>query len=225
MLLAKQFSWAICALLVCATTAEVTHAQGGGRGGFGGPRTRFELATLSEVQTELKLNEEQKKMATEQLTKMREKRAAMFQGGGGGGGGGQAARTELAKMNADMDAAFVGKLDDTQKSRMNGLIAQVNGGAAVLDAAIAKAMELNDDLIAKLKAVNDANQSARREAMQGFRDMSPEQRTEATAKLTASENKSIMALLSEAQVKKLDSIKGAALTIDESPLRPARRNQ
>jgi hypothetical protein len=183
------------------------------------------LATLSEVQTELKLNEEQKKMATEQLTKMREKRAAMFQGGGGGGGGGQAARTELAKMNADMDAAFVGKLDDTQKSRMNGLIAQVNGGAAVLDAAIAKAMELNDDLIAKLRAVNDANQSARREAMQGFRDMSPEQRTEATAKLTASENKSIMALLSEAQVNKLDSIKGAALTIDESPLRPARRNQ
>jgi hypothetical protein len=225
MLLARQFSWAICGLLVCATAAEVTYAQGGGRRGFGGPRTRFELATLPEVQTELKLNEEQKKMAAEQLAKMREKSAAMFQGGGGGGGGGgQAARAELAKMTAEMDAAFVGKLDDTQKSRMNGLFAQVNGGAAVLDAAIAKALELNDDLIAKIKAVNEANQSARREAMQGFQDMSPEQRTEATAKLRASEDKSIMALLSEAQVKKFDSIKGAALTIDQSPLRPARRN-
>jgi hypothetical protein len=224
MLLARQFSWAICGLIVCATAAEVTYAQGGGRRGFGGPRTRFELATLPEVQAELKLTEEQKKMATEQLTKLREKSAAMLQGGGGGGGGGQAARTELAKLTADMDAAFVGKLDDTQKSRMNGLFAQVNGGAAVLDAAIAKALELNDDLIAKIKAVNDANQSARREAMQGFQDMSPEQRTEATAKLRASEDKSIMALLSEAQVKKFDSIKGAALTIDQSPLRPTRRN-
>ena len=224
MLLARQLSWAFCGLLVVATTAEVTYAQGGGRGGFGGQqtRTRYELATLPEVQGELKLNDEQKKLATEQLAKMREKRAAMFQAGGGGGG--QDGRTELAKMNTEMDAVFVEKLNDTQKSRMNGLIAQVNGGAAVLDSAIAKAMELSDELIGKLKSVNDSNQTARREAMSGFQDMSPEQRTEAFAKLTASENKSLMALLSEAQAKKLESIKGAALTIDQTPLRPARRN-
>ena len=127
-------------------------------------------------------------------------------------------------MNTEMDAVFVEKLNDAQKSRMNGLIAQVNGGAAVLDSAIAKAMELSDELIGKLKSVNDSNQTARREAMSGFQDMSPEQRTEAFAKLTASENKSLMALLSEAQAKKLESIKGAALTIDQTPLRPARRN-
>ena len=223
MLLARQLSWAICGLVVVATTAEVTYAQGGGRGGFGGQqtRTRYELATLPEVQVELKLNDEQKKLATEQLTKMREKRAAMAQAGGGGG---QDGRAELAKMNTEMDAVFVEKLNDAQKSRMNGLIAQVNGGAAVLDSAIAKAMELSDELIGKLKSVNDSNQTARREAMSGFQDMSPEQRTEAFAKLTASENKSLMALLSEAQAKKLESIKGAALTIDQTPLRPARRN-
>ena len=224
MLLARQLSWAFCGLLVCASTAEVTYAQGGGRGGFGGQqtRTRYELATLPEVQADLKLNDEQKKIATEQLTKMREKRAAMAQAGGGGGG--QAGRTELAKMNTEMDAVFVEKLNDAQKSRMNGLIAQVNGGAAVLDPAIAKAMELSDELVGKLKSVNDSNQTARREAMQGFGDMSPEQRTAAIAKLTASDNKSIMALLSEAQVKKLESIKGAALTIDQAPLRQPRRN-
>ena len=130
----------------------------------------------------------------------------------------------MAKMNTEMDAVFVEKLNVVQKTRMNGLIAQVNGGAAVLDPAIAKAMELSTELIGKLKSVNDSNQTARREAQQGFGDMSPEQRTEANAKLTVSENKSIMALLSEAQVKKLESIKGAALTIDQTPLRPARRN-
>lgn len=228
MLLARQLSWAFCGLLLCATSAEVTYAQGGGgRGGFGGQqsRTRFELATLPEVQADLKLNGEQKKLATDQLAKMREKRAAMFQPGGGGGAGGQSARIELAKMNADMDAAFVGKLDDSQKSRLNGLIAQVNGASALLDPAIAKAMELNEELIGKLKSANDSNQSARREAMTGFQDKSQEQRTEAMAKLTASENKSLMGLLSEAQVKKLESLKGAALTMDQTPLRPARRAQ
>ncbi len=159
MLLARQLSWAFCGLLIYATSAEVTYAQGGGgRGGFGGnqSRTRFELATLPEVQADLKLNDEQKKLATDQLAKMREKRAEMFQAGGGGGGG---------------------------------------------------------------------NQSARREAMAGFQDMSQEQRSETMAKLTATESKSLMGLLSEAQVKKLESIKGAALTIDQALLRPARRAQ
>jgi len=225
MLLVRQLSWAFCGLLICATSAEVTYAQGGGgRGGYGGQqsRTRFELATLPEVQSDLKLNDEQKKFATDQLAKMREKRAAA---GGGGGGGGQSARTEMAKMSAEMDAAFVGKLDEAQKSRFNGLIAQVNGASALLDPAIAKAMDLGDELAGKLKSANDSNQSARREAMSGFQDKSPEQRTEAIAKLTASESKSLMGLLSEAQVKKLETLKGAALTIDQTPLRPARRAQ
>ena len=85
MLLVRQLSWAFCGLLICATSAEVTYAQGGGgRGGYGGQqsRTRFELATVPEVQSDLKLNDEQKKFATDQLAKMREKRAAA--GGGGG---------------------------------------------------------------------------------------------------------------------------------------------
>ena len=164
MLLARQLSWAFCGLLICSTSAEVTYAQGGFvRGGFGGQsRTRFELATLPEVQADLKLNDEQKKLATDQLAKMREKRAAAA---GGGGGGGQSARTEMTKMNAELDAAFVGKLDEAQKSRLNGLIVQVNGASALLDPAIAKAMELSDELVGKLKSANDSNQSARREAM------------------------------------------------------------
>ena len=89
MLLARRLSWAFCGLLVCATTAEVTYAQGGGgRGGFGGgqqTRARFELATLPEVQADLKLNDEQKKLATDQLATQREKRASLAPAGGGGG--------------------------------------------------------------------------------------------------------------------------------------------
>ncbi len=242
MSLAKHLSLAFCGLLVCATTAGVTHAQrggaggggggGGGRGGFGGQqtRTRFELATLPEVQADLKLNDDQKKLAADQLAKQREKRAALAPAGGGGGGGAGGAgfaamQAEIAKMNTELETAFVAKLDDAQKSRMHGLIVQVNGAAALLDTDISKALDINEEQLGKLKSANDANRTARREAMAGFQDMSPEQRTEAMAKLTATESKSLMGLLSEAQVKKLDMLKGAALTIDQTPLRPARRAQ
>ena len=102
--------------------------------GFGGQqtRTRFELATLPEVQADLKLNDDQKKLAADQLAKQREKRAALVPAGGAGGGGGGGAggagfaamQTEITKMNTELEAAFVAKLDDAQKSRMHGLIAQ-----------------------------------------------------------------------------------------------------
>ena len=231
MLLARQLSWAFCGLLVCASTANISFAQGGGGGGPGGrgqqTRARFELATLPEVQAELKLNDEQKKLATDQLAKQREKRAAMTPPGGGGGGaaGGGAMQAEFAKMNMELDATFVGKLDDAQKSRMDGLIAQVNGASAVMDPAIAKTISITEEQMGKLKSANDANRTARREAMSGFQDKSPEERQAAMAKMAESEAKSLMGLLTEAQVKSLETLKGAALKMDQSPLRPARGNR
>jgi len=228
MLLARQLSWAFCGLLVCASTAEVSFAQGGGGGGPGGrgqqTRARFELATLPEVQAELKLNDEQKKLATDQLAKQREKRAAMAPPPGGGAGGG-AMQAELAKMNMELDATFVGKLDDAQKSRMDGLIAQVNGASAVMDPAIAKTLSITEEQMGKLKSANDANRTARREGMSGFQAMSQDERQAAMAKLAASETKSLIGVLTEAQVKSLETLKGAALTMDQSPLRPARGNR
>ena len=227
MLLARQLSWAFCGLLVCASTANISFAQGGGGGGPGGrgqqTRARFELATLPEVQAELKLNDEQKKLATDQLAKQREKRAAMTPPGGGGGGG--AMQAEFAKMNMELDATFVGKLDDAQKSRMDGLIAQVNGASAVMDPAIAKTLGITEEQMGKLKAANDANRAARREAMSGAQDMSQDERQAAMTKIVASETKALMGVLTEAQVKSLETLKGAALTIDQSPLRAARGNR
>ena len=132
---------------------------------------------------------------------------------------------EIVKLNAELEGIFVAKLDDAQKSRLNGLIAQVNGATSLMDSAIAKAIGITEAQSEKLKAANDANRTARGEAMAGFQNMSPEERQEAATKLTASESKTLMAALTEEQVKKFESLKGAALTIDQSPLRPARRPQ
>lgn len=229
MLRIKQLSLAFVGLLSCMSFVEVAYAQGGGGGRGPGrgqqTRTRFELATLPEVQSELKLTDEQKKLASEQLAKLREKQAAMAPAGGGGGGGAamQAARAEMQKMGVELDATFSAKLDDAQKTRMNGIIAQVNGAASLMDSAIAKALEITDEQSAKLKAANDANQAARREAMAGMQNMSQEERAEAMTKMATEQTKTLMAVLSETQTKKLETLKGAALTIDMAPLRPARR--
>gem|GEM_PF-1968679 len=231
MYLSRNISLAICGLVAVAATADVAFAQSGGGGGgrlVNMPRTRYELATLPEVQAELKLNDAQKKLATDLLAKQREKRAAEnrqfaaaggLRGGGGGGGVDIAAlQAEMAKMNAEADAELIAKLDNTQKSRMNGLIAQADGAVALLDAVIAKTMQLGEEQVAKLKSVNDANRAARPDWMLGLQGMSQEERQAAGAKLIEKENATLLAIISEEQKKKFDSLKGAELKMDFAPL-------
>lgn len=66
MYLSRCFSLAICGLVAVAATADVAFAQSGSWGGgvrlLNMPRTRYELATLPEVQAALKLNDAQKKL-------------------------------------------------------------------------------------------------------------------------------------------------------------------
>ncbi len=208
-------SCALCILNISSGLALSQQRGGGGRGPQ--TRARYELATLPEVQSDLKLTDDQKKLAKDLLAKQREKRQSFTQGGDF-----QAMRAELAKMNAELDTEFMAKLDEKQNARMHGLIVQVNGVAALMDPAIAKALGVTDEQMKKLKATNDANVASRREAMSGFQDMTPEQRQEAMVKLSEKENKALLADVGDDLKKKLDDLKGTALTVDQAPLRPAR---
>jgi hypothetical protein len=225
MLLSRRSSLVFGALTVLMLTADVAFAQRGGGGGFGrmqNTRARFELATLPEVQNELKLNDDQKKLASELLAKSRERSG---RGGGGGGGGAPdfaAMMAERAKQTAEWDSQFVAKLNDAQKGRLNGLIAQVNGAASLLDSAIATAVGLKEEQVAKLKSVNESNAAARREAMSGLRDKSPEEMREAMTKMQEKDNAALLAVLTEENKKKFEEVKGASLTIDTAPLRQNR---
>ena len=214
----RLLAWVSCGLCILSVCSESVMGQQRGGGGRGPQtRARYELATLTEVQAELKLNDDQKKLAKDLLAKQREKRQSFTQGGDF-----QAMRAELAKMNAEFDAELMAKLDEKQNARMHGLIAQVNGASALLDPAIAKALGVTDEQMKKLKATNDANMTARREAMAGLRDMTAEQRQEATAKLAEQESKLLLADVGDDLKKKLEDLKGTALTIDQAPLRPTR---
>lgn len=219
MLILKKLTLVVCAMMAVVVTSNEASAQrGGGRGQQ--TRSRFELATLPEVQSELKLNDEQKKLATDLLTKQREKRQSAGQGGDF-----RALREEMAKLNAEFDTQFVAKLDETQQTRMNGLLAQVNGAASLLDAAVAKAIGVSDEQMGKLKSVNESNQAARREAFQSFQDLGQDERRAAAAKLTEKENAALLAALDNEQKKKFEDLKGEVLTIDQAPLRQGRGGQ
>lgn len=223
MLLTRSFGWASCALLVLTCSLNSAYAQRGG-----GMRmqnvSRFQLATLSEVESDTKLTADQKSLAKSLKEKLDAKRAEMGGGGGGGGGPNQEARAALAKFTTELDSEFAAKLDDTQKKRFNGLLMQVNGLTAVLDAQISKELGLSDDTVKKLKEVNQANQAARREAMQGGGGGgNREEMMEKMRKLNEKADADLLAVLNDADKKKVEELKGSKLEIDTAPLRPRRQ--
>lgn len=220
MLRTRLFGWATCALLVF-TCAINTHAQQRGGGMRMQSVSRVQLATLSEVESDTKLTADQKSLAKSLKEKLDAKRAEAM-GGGGGGGPNQEARAAMAKMSTELDTEFAAKLDDGQKKRFSGLLLQVNGVSAVMDEQISKELGLNEDTVKKLKEVNQENMTARREAMQSAQGGSREEMMEAMRKLNEKSDAALLAVLSDAEKKKLEELKGSKLEIDTAPLRQRR---
>jgi hypothetical protein len=211
-------------LTLCLTLTHFAAAQRGGgfggRGGFGGTTSRVRLAAIEKVQTELKLSDEQKTAAKEISDKLSEESRDLR---GGGGGGDRAAMLEKsAKLNADADEKLAAKLDDAQKKRLTEIFIQINGTSAVTDKAVSAALKVTEEQQKELAEVNAKNRQARMEAFQNFRDMSPEERTEATAKLTKASDELVMAVLDAAQREQFGKMKGQAFEIDRALLRGGR---
>ena len=218
MLRSPQFGWAACALLVLTCSINTAHAQRGG--GMRMQVSRFQLATLAEVEADTKLTADQKSLAKSLKEKLDAKRAEM---GGGGGGPNQEAREQLAKFTTESDAEFAAKLDDAQKKRFNGLLLQTNGVAAVLDAQITMELGLGEESVKKLREVNRENQAARREAMAAAQGGNREEGMANMRKVIEKADAALLAVLSDAEKKKMEELKGAKLEIDMAPLRPRRQ--
>ncbi|MCU0712629.1 MAG: hypothetical protein MUC43_11260 [Pirellula sp.] len=207
-------SASLLSLLLGGSTAM---AQRGG-GMQMGPQqfARFQLATLPEVQSEIGLDDSMKKSATEMLEKMREEQRSLMQEGGGDR---QAAMAKVNEMRKKFDEEFTGKLEAKQKSRLTGIMVQVVGAASLMDSELQTTLGISDEQKKMLTEAQAKNREASREAMQGFRDMSPEERTEKMAEMRAEADKVIMAVLTDDQKAKLEEVKGAELKVDLAPLR------
>jgi Spy/CpxP family protein refolding chaperone len=218
-------AYLLAAIAVLAILADAASAQGGGRGrggrGFGRGFRAFhqvELATLPEVQADLKLTDEQKTKVVELSDAFREERRGQGGRGGGGGGFSPEAREAQAKLNADFAGKLNEVLDDAQDARILGIFAQVNGTSALTDAAVAAALALSDDDQKKLAAVADEQRQAMRDSFQDSQDLSDDERMAKFDELNKARDAALLAALTDDQRAKFEALKGDKLEVDTSSL-------
>jgi DNA-binding MarR family transcriptional regulator len=201
--------------LSLAVTQDVSAQRGrGGRGFFG--VARIQLATLEKVQSELKLSDEQKKLAEEINQKLSQDRRDLFQGGGGDFA---AMREKMEKLNTEASAAFAEKLDAAQRQRLTEIYVQANGTNALVDEEVAKSLKVTDEQKAALAKARDENRQAAREALRDFQDMSDEERQETLSKLRKEGDERMLAVLSAEQHEQFGKMKGKEVELDLSQLR------
>jgi hypothetical protein len=189
---------------------------------FGRTTHQITLAALPEVETDLKLTEDQKtKIATLSEEFDEERRGQFGRGGGGGGGGGfsEEARAARAKMNADYAAKLNEALDEAQQKRIQEVYVQVNGASLLTDDAIAAALAITDEQKEDLQTALEDQGQAMRDAFGDWQNLSDEERTAKMAELNKARDEALLAVLTDEQKTKFDSLKGEKLEIDMTQLR------
>jgi Spy/CpxP family protein refolding chaperone len=221
---------AIASMAMVAAMAQVADAQREGRGrggrGFGrgggfGPMSTVQLATLDEVQAALNLSEEQKDKVKDIDDKLRQDRRDLFQEGGGNF---REMRAEMEKLSQEASTQLAEVLDETQNKRLLGILAQVDVGAALDNAAIATELSITDEQKTRLREARDSNWQAMRDARDEIRDqdLSREEMRAKFNELRTEAEKKLLAVLTSEQQAQLEALKGEPVEIDLSQLRRGR---
>lgn len=220
----SKTGWAtIAAAVIVAMVSQVAVAQReegrGGRGGRergpgdGGGPSSVRLATMKEVQTALKLTDEQKEKIGKINDQMRDDVRKAFEDGNG--------RDKMQELNESASGKLHEVLDEGQQKRLMGILIQIGGANATIDPAVAKELNITDDQKKKLGEARQSNGEAMREAFEGARDQngSREEMRAKFEKMREDANKKLMEVLTSEQQEKLESLKGEKVEIDMSQLR------
>ena len=241
------------AALLMTTTAFAQRGggdRGGQRGGFqrgggqragnfqmmgrqrGGMQSEANLLRRQDVQTDIKLTDEQKTQLEALRAEMETAMRARFEGlrgsrgdGGNSGGGGAverrnfdmtAIRAEMEKAQKEANAKIKGILTPRQWSRLGQIKVQLAGARAVMDEDIEKKLELKASQKLKISKLNDSLNEANRQIRQNARansvdaaDMNAE--IEKNNKYFASE---LAKILTADQLKTLEQMKGEPFKAD-----------
>jgi Spy/CpxP family protein refolding chaperone len=216
-LMAACAAVAIAAMLAQAAMAqrEEGRRERGGRGMFG-PPSIARLATMEKVQEVLKLSDEQKEKINKINDDMRAEFRKMFEGNEAPD------REKMIKMRDDTTAKVNEVLDDGQKKRLMGIFVQVAGAGAVMDPAIGKEIGITDEQRTKLRdAVGPPREGRRPDGPPPEGKEGREGRREGGSfrEMRERMDKEIMAVLTDEQKQKLESLKGEKVDIDMSELR------
>jgi len=202
-------------VLVVALASQSTAQQR--RSFFDVPRVS--LASLPEVQAELKLNDEQKSLADTLQEQLNEDRRELFQSGGGDW---DAMREKMEKMNGEATAKLVETLDAGQQKRLTEIYVQANGPNALGDKEVMDQLKISDEQNKQLEEAREENRYAFMDARQDFQGMTDEERREASAELQEEGDERLLKSLNEEQREQFSKLGGEELEYDLTPLMPRR---
>jgi len=194
------------AVAVAVQPAWAQRGRGMGRMRGFSPAT---IATLDEVQAELKLSDDQKTEIATINDDLRSDMRDLFSDGG------PPDMDELQKLNQEATAKVDKALDAAQVKRLQEITIQVNGASALNDPAVREQLHFTDEQTTKYEEARDAN----RDAMQGMGDLSREERQAKFEELRKTADDRLLAVLTPEQKTEFDAMKGAPLEIDLSQLR------
>ena len=216
-----------------ATDGFSQEREGGRRGGrqfggqFGGGQfggsNKSRLLRSEQVQTELKLTDEQKSKINAILEESRP------QGREGFGGNREEFRNlsqeerqkrfqEMAetarKRNAEVEQKLEGALDVDQVKRMNEISIQQRGLGALSDDEVAADLKLTDAQKTKIREINEANREKMREMFTGGRGQGGEDNRARFQELRTNTEKQIMDVLTAEQKQAFADMKGSAFELE-----------
>jgi Spy/CpxP family protein refolding chaperone len=217
---ARSLGLGLTAMVVAVAVSQTATAQreegrrGRGFGmGFGVPMVR--LASIDEVQTDLKLTDEQKEQIEKLDDKLRDDFRDLLQSGG--------QREEIQALTKSGSEKLTEILDEGQEKRITEIAIQVYGpNALMFHPTLGEHLKVTDEQREKLGEAQRENFQAMGEAWRDMRDqdLSREERRAKFDELRANADKKLMAVLTPEQQTQLESMKGAKIEIDMSQLRP-----
>lgn len=203
----------VAAIVVAAVAVQPAWAQ---RGRGMGRMRMFSpamIASLDEVQTDLKLTDEQKTAIETINDDTRGKMRDLFSEGG------PPDMEAFQKLNQEAAAEVEKALEPAQYERLQQITLQVNGASALNDAALREKLHFTDEQTTKFDEASDANREAMRDAMDGMEDLSRDERRAKMDELRKSADERLLAVLTPEQQTEFEAMKGAPLEIDLSQLR------
>ncbi|MCW5942972.1 MAG: hypothetical protein KIS66_12115 [Fimbriimonadaceae bacterium] len=219
---------AIVAVIAMTLPAMAQGGRGQGGGGFGGRQGMMMgpggggigmLVNRPDVQTELKLTDDQKKKLEAISQKSRDDRRAMMEEMRGGGGDRDAIMEKMRTMQTAQDKAINEVLTPDQKKRVSELAVQMAGSRYAMTPEGQKALGITSEQKSKLEEL----QRKQQEAMQGMfermrnGEMDREEMQSTMQKATKVMDEEIAKVLTAEQKTKLEELKGKPFKFAEMP--------
>ena len=203
---------AVVCLVVMLTTVHPAWAQRGRgfRRLFG--ISKAQLASLPDVQAELKMNDEQKTRVAEINDELREDRRELW---GTGFGRFSEIRSELEQLNRDASASVDKVLEPPQRKRLQEISIQQNGPRALEDPEVVAELGLSDEQKTKLAAASEENSQAFEKT---FAESGREDWRQKSGELADQADKRLLSVLTPEQQTQFKQLEGEAFDVDLSQL-------